>query len=82
MKRMVYKIWGVGNLFSDVCFSAPAAFDKAQSPALASSEVVIFKFHIRIVNSRLFLKIIPAYRVSQQNQFIVHFDKITRQGTK
>jgi hypothetical protein len=20
MKRMVYKIWGVGNLFSDVCF--------------------------------------------------------------
>lgn len=66
MKRIVYKIWGVGNLFSDVCFSAPAAFDKAQSPALGFPEVVIFKFHIRIVNFRLFLKIIPAYHVSQQ----------------
>lgn len=82
MKRMVYKIWGVGNLFFRCLFSAPAAFDKAQSPALASSEVVIFKFHIRIVNFQLFLKIIPAYHVSQQNQFVVHFDKITRQGTK
>ena len=55
MKRIVYKIWGVGNLFFGCLFSAPAAFDKAQSPALASSEVVIFKFHIRIVNFQLFL---------------------------